>query len=416
MNPLAMLSLAMLLTIVIDPSSVIEPGAELSYAATFGLILAAKNLTKIADCFRKGETNNVFVKKTGAALYWLAETAAVAISAQASVLPIQLAYFWQIGAMFLPANIVVSPLVAPITVIGFISSALAALPVIETCGWLQTLFTWLDLIAFLPLKAINVSADYLAHIPNAILSYGPPSTLAIFFYYCCFLAALVLLAKPASYKLWSCFVLCAGVTVLLWRNELVAVEIDVGRECVSFVGTDRKCVCALANSSGITTTPSGVTTNPSGVMTTPSGVLTDKFAAYYGAVQHLHRLSENSSYKLMLKNGKENLGVEIITATQLNVGHYSIISPSSDSTASSRMLVITEFKTDPLRTKKITPFDYYHLWRNQQKGVRTYLLWAKPARYRPGASRQTHCFVIGQSKPSFSVHTEPGMEAYLYTD
>jgi len=418
-NPLAMLSLALLLTIIVDPSSVIEPGAELSYAATFGLILAAKNLSSIADFLRKdNSTNNLVLRKIRSAIYWLLETASVAISAQSSVLPIQLAYFWQVGAMFLPANIVVSPLVAPITVIGFVSSAIAALPLTETCGWLRFLCSGLDLLAFLPLKAINVSAEYLAQMPNAIISYGPPSTMAIFFYYCSFLGALVLLAK-AKYKLWSALLFCIGLTVLLWRNELVGAQIDIGRESISFLGTDRRCECAVAGPNGPTAANGLLSAHdPAGAI---KNIAAEKFAAYYGAILNSHRLSENAPDLVMLKNGKEKIEVIIFTANQIYANQLIRFALASDTatastaSATARMLVISESKSDHLKTRE-NPFAFYHRWRNQQTRVRTYLLWAKPSRNRPDGSRQSHCFVIGQYKPTFFVHVEPGMDAYLYTD
>lgn len=110
----AALALSFLITVTIDPLCTSDLGLQLSYSATVGIVLGT---TALSEHFFSGASK------------WkraLADALAVVLVAQCSVMPIQLFFFWKTGTLFIPANLLVTPLVTPLTMIGFGSSAGAA--------------------------------------------------------------------------------------------------------------------------------------------------------------------------------------------------------------------------------------------------------------------------------------------------
>ena len=130
----ACLAVSLLITLLLDPNSICDVGLQLSYAATAGIVCGAKPLAKLLSTIK-------FPK-------FLSEALSVVLMAEAGVLPIQLTYFWQLGLFFLPANLMVTPLVEIITVLGFASSAVA---IIDVYHWLKLIVFVLDKVTFIPL-------------------------------------------------------------------------------------------------------------------------------------------------------------------------------------------------------------------------------------------------------------------------
>ncbi len=92
-------------------------------------------------------------------LRWSLDCLFTVLVAQACVLPLQLFYFKQIGLLFLPANLLASLIVTPVTVSGFTSSLLVILTALCPAGavfaqpflWLAALLDWL---ASIPLNVL----------------------------------------------------------------------------------------------------------------------------------------------------------------------------------------------------------------------------------------------------------------------
>lgn len=226
LHNLAALAFALLLSLSIDPLSIADPGCQLSYAATAGIICGADSL---ADILSFGSTLKVIRASVAAA--------SVVIAAQLAIIPIQLYYFWQIGLLFLPANLIVASIVAPVTVLGFVSSLIAALPLEHT---LFRLIPWLlDALALYPLKLIIMVAKYLASFDAAVIVPGPPTIIAVATYYLALFSFLYSLKSKRGRTV--CLVLfCAGGFLLFWRPESAQLSLGVFPRSIVLFGSQRK--------------------------------------------------------------------------------------------------------------------------------------------------------------------------------
>lgn len=134
-SPVVALAWAVLVILVSDPAMGTNFGFALSAFATLGLLLVAQPL------FHKFE---LIVPK------WLALGFATAISAQLYTLPIVLMLDPSIPAYAVIANLLVEPMVAPVTILGIISVSL--LPIGSGISGLISLFAslgtyWIELVA-----------------------------------------------------------------------------------------------------------------------------------------------------------------------------------------------------------------------------------------------------------------------------
>lgn len=111
----AVLAAALIVTWLPSPQSLMDVGLQFSYVATTGVIVAASAFHDLLN-YRPNWISKRF-----------AEAFTATIVAQLSVLPIQLYHFGTLGLTFLPANLLVVPLVGLITVAGFVGSLLILL-------------------------------------------------------------------------------------------------------------------------------------------------------------------------------------------------------------------------------------------------------------------------------------------------
>ncbi|MBS1954470.1 MAG: ComEC/Rec2 family competence protein [Cyanobacteria bacterium SZAS-4] len=200
------LALAFLLTVTADPLCTDDLGLQLSYAATVGIVLGSRAL---AQQFYAGETK------------WkqsLADAIAVVLIAQFSVMPIQLYFFWRAGTMFIPANLLVTPLVTPLTMVGFASSALALFDIPQPAvqAVLSGTIALADAVAFIPLTMMVLMVNGFSSFDMANFSLGPPSVLSIILYYFCFLLFIVSLQIKTKIA-WTSAAFTGTLLLLLWR-------------------------------------------------------------------------------------------------------------------------------------------------------------------------------------------------------
>lgn len=206
MQVLSALAFAFLLTVTADPLCTNDLGLQLSYAATVGIVLGSKAFTA-----------RLYSGKSK----WkqaLADAIAVVLIAQFSVMPIQVFFFWRAGTMFIPANILVTPLVTPLTMVGFASSTLALLN--PTQPALQAIFSsiiaFADALAFIPLTIMVLLVNAFSSIDAANFTLGPPSELCIILYYICFLYLLISL-RIRKNSGWATLAFLCTLALLLWR-------------------------------------------------------------------------------------------------------------------------------------------------------------------------------------------------------
>lgn len=172
-NPCSLLSLSLFIFVFTDPVCLLDVGLQLSYAATYGIICGIKPIHQRLE----DSTANRLLK-------WLLELVSVILLAQTAVLPIQLYYFWETGLMFIAANLLLDPVVAPVTICGFLSSltiifATIIKPLTEPLLYLSFAF---DRLANLPLSYMLNIAHSLAAIENSSLVIGPPPLWSITLY------------------------------------------------------------------------------------------------------------------------------------------------------------------------------------------------------------------------------------------
>lgn len=206
-NPISILTLTLLLFSITDPSSILDIGLQLSYAATYSIIIGINSATKLIQHLKP----NIFTK-------WLLELICVILLAQTAVLPIQIYYFWELGLLFLLANILVDPIIAPITIAGFASSILVIFgeyllplkPIFNCCIY------GLDLLVSLPLDYMQNIANYLSEINNSSICIGPPPPSLIIFYY---LSLILVISKGSNKKLLALYIaLFATALTLLFQK------------------------------------------------------------------------------------------------------------------------------------------------------------------------------------------------------
>lgn len=101
------ISISLFITLVYNPYLITNLGLQFSYMGTIGIILFRKNILKMLN---KGKENKSKVK----------EILAVTISAQTLILPLMLFHLNSFGMYFLITNILISLIIGPIVIIGFI--------------------------------------------------------------------------------------------------------------------------------------------------------------------------------------------------------------------------------------------------------------------------------------------------------
>jgi len=221
LHGLAALSLTLLFATLVDPLCIADIGLQLSYLATAGIISGVQWMDKDKPIVLRQKL-----------LRWLTDTAAVICIAQLSILPIQVICFRTAGLIFLPANLLVDPVVAPVTVLGFISSMVAFstsfLPFGITCGSFIT--ENIDKLASLSLDYMINCAKILASIEGTTIRLGPPVSVLVPFYYFCFAFFLYSLPRKNMRDL-GLIVLLIGLSALMFRPNIPGEVIVLTREC-----------------------------------------------------------------------------------------------------------------------------------------------------------------------------------------
>lgn len=219
---LATLASTLILALLVDPLSIADVGLQMSYAATASIICGARPL---GEYFRLPLWKNIRNLSDGCA-----DLAAVIILAQSGVLPLQLSCFWVLGLLFLPANLLVDPIIAPITICGFISSALCLMRF--TFGLdaisLVDLEKWLDWFVSSLLDYMLFLSGKLAEMPLASISVGPPTSFSIVGYYLA-LAFFISMLRSKHTVVLGLSVFVWGLFMLLWRapvEDFIALDGD----------------------------------------------------------------------------------------------------------------------------------------------------------------------------------------------
>ena len=148
------LAAAITLLILLDPLQAIDPGFALSVLATAGILLLSPFIEQKLSRYIKTQ--------------WIVQAIGIPVSATLFCLPVIVLISGQLSLVTVPANILVAPVIAPITVLGFVSAILS--PFVTTIS--QLLFTiatpfaaWIvfvsHLMADIPLISFNQSGLFI---------------------------------------------------------------------------------------------------------------------------------------------------------------------------------------------------------------------------------------------------------------
>ncbi len=141
---IASLGAAITLLILLDPFQSIDPGFALSVLATAGILFLSP---KVENKLQK------IIKPR-----WLVEAIAIPVSATIPCLPVILLLSNEFSIATIPSNILVAPVIAPITVLGFLSAILT--PIVSSVG--AILFAGASFFA----KYIVVVSDAMEKFPS----------------------------------------------------------------------------------------------------------------------------------------------------------------------------------------------------------------------------------------------------------
>ncbi len=206
------LALAAILLLLWSPGDLREPGFQLSFAATAGIIYLAPPMSERLEAWGWP--------------VWLARALAVSLGAQLAITPIMLSAFNQLSLIGVLANLLVVPLAAPATTLGMLALSISL--VSDTLAGLCFNALWLILVA---LRTVVWVA---AAIPGAMVHLPAPDWGAVAAWY----AALVLAPLSAGRRfavptLAALFLIAAGLSLWPWLGHgdgrLRVTFLDVGQ-------------------------------------------------------------------------------------------------------------------------------------------------------------------------------------------
>jgi competence protein ComEC len=206
------LALAVLALLLWRPGDLWEPGFQLSFAATAGIVYLGPVIT--ARLVARGAPS------------WLAAAVAVSLGAQAAVTPLMLAHFNQLSLIGVVANLLVVPLAAVATTLGM----LALLVELASGAFAALLFhaLWLVLIA------LRAGVSLAAALPAAMVHLPAPSAAtAIAWYGALLLAPGMAASRRIRVVLGVLVVLVAALSIWPWlrptETMLRVTFLDVGQ-------------------------------------------------------------------------------------------------------------------------------------------------------------------------------------------
>jgi len=185
------LALAVLALLAWRPGDLGEPGFQLSFAATAGIIYLTPTVTDFLSGWSWPK--------------WLATSAAVSLAAQAAVTPVMLAHFNQLSLIGVAANLIVVPLAAVATTLGMLALLAALASAVAADILFQAL--WLLLLA------LRASVWAAAQVPVAMVHLPAPGWAAI----ASWCAALALVPYLNGARRWvrGAELACCGLALVL---------------------------------------------------------------------------------------------------------------------------------------------------------------------------------------------------------
>ncbi len=214
-------SVSCIIMLVINPCMLFNIGFQLSYAATMGIVMLYKNISKLISCR--------FLPKK------VADILGATLAAQAGVLPITLIHFNRVSLISILPNVLVAPLLEIITVLGSIMAIVGqfSLFLSRLIGYLNNIF----------LSAVLYITKWSSSVPFASVTTITPTLAAAVLYYVVIwfllwykpLKGLRLNIRHLSIALSLTALLCLASSVI--PSSLDIVFLDVGQGDSAFIRT-----------------------------------------------------------------------------------------------------------------------------------------------------------------------------------
>jgi len=214
------ISLAAFVILFFDPYALFEPGFQLSFAATWGILYLMP----------------VIYKLMSGKIPW-AHLVALTVAAQVSTFPLTTYYFNFFPVLFLPANLIIAPLITLVMLLGGVSVVLGFL-------WLP-LAEVVNVSTGLILELIIKTTAVLGRLPFSSMIVGEPPLIGIILFYLGLIFVMEAIINPdvslKLLRLWHLFrkqavlgflfLFCIMLwTNVLWVNKNLEVTfIDVGQ-------------------------------------------------------------------------------------------------------------------------------------------------------------------------------------------
>ena len=224
-DTLSSIAFASLVLLLYNPLMIFDVGFLLSFGGTLGIVIFEK---RINSFFFK----HFLILNSYAFFNYIIEVISVSLSAQIIIIPIMLIFFNTFSLISIITNIVVSPLVPLISVLGIVLYLVALLN--------SKLSYLLSFCLIVPLKSIVCISKILSSVPYAnILLPTPPYIFIVLYYLVLFMIYNKKLSK-SSIKIIICLSLICIIFNLSPRNYVEVNFVDVGQGDCTHIKTRRK--------------------------------------------------------------------------------------------------------------------------------------------------------------------------------
>lgn len=233
------------LILAFEPQMLFDVGFQLSFAATLGLVLFADRLSRPSRLFWEQHIHPPRVRQ---AVNFLADGGLVTLAAQATTLPLLMAYFGQIPLTSILVNVLILPLQPPIMILGSLGAAVATLlPAVR------------GVALFLPCKLMEISTLIIRWGSGwaVLLPAYQVGQAGFVAYYAVLLGALWWLEQPRAVRSWALWSL--RLNAKRWAAVAGVLVTLVVAMVYWFQRPDGKLRVTFAGASALLSTPSGHT-------------------------------------------------------------------------------------------------------------------------------------------------------------
>ena len=188
-DPLTSLSFAALVLLLINPLTLFDIGFILSFMSVLGIIAMSEKIGRLLSFMPK----------------YIAQLAAVSISAQIAILPFQILYYGSVSLISVFANLIVVPLIGVMLAFGYAGTALSFILPKALAGFISAPGYMIASVVK-PINSICASVPF-----GSVNLYDPWAIVTVLFYAC-----LILFFCTKKYKI---SIACAAACIALFALE-----------------------------------------------------------------------------------------------------------------------------------------------------------------------------------------------------